>query len=202
MVGHNVHTSFCSGEAIGLCFGLMHPRRLWILAAVLAAFAGQAAVVYKWTDSNGLVHYSDQPVPGAEKIVTNGGSLNGIASVSSVGTAAATSAQKPAVRGITYNRFAITSPTPDQAFFGNEDVGVHLALEPDLLPGQSITWHLNGKELEDKGSSATQFSLQHLDRGTYVIAATITDQKTGSSQTTDSVNFFVRQPSELSPQRK
>lgn len=159
-------------------------------------------MVYKWTDSNGLVHYSDQPVPGAEKMVTNGGSLNGMASVSSAGTPAAAGAQKPAVSGISYSRFAITSPTPDQVFFGDETIGVHLALEPDLMPGQSITWHLNGKELEDQGTAATQFTLPHLGRGTYVIAATITDQKTGSSQTTDSVNFFVRQPSELSPQHK
>jgi Domain of unknown function (DUF4124) len=180
----------------------MHLRRLWILPAVLAALAGQAAVIYKWTDSSGLVHYSDQPVPGAEKIITSSSSLNGMASGSPAGTAAGASEQKPAVPGSAYNRFAITSPVPDQTFFGDEAIGVNLALEPDLKPGQSITWHLNGKELEDQGPAATQFTLPHLDRGTYVIAATITDQKTGSSQTTDSVNFFVRQPSGLSPQHK
>jgi hypothetical protein len=180
----------------------MHPRIFWILPAVLAAFAGQAAVIYKWTDPSGLVHYSDQPVPGAEKIITSGSSLNGMTSGSRQAAAGGTSAQKPPVPGSAYNRFAITSPAPDQTFFGDEAIGVHLALEPDLRPDQSITWHLNGKELEDQGPAATQFTLAHLDRGTYVIAATITDQKTGSSQTTDSVNFFVRQPSELSPQHK
>jgi hypothetical protein len=159
-------------------------------------------VIYKWTDSGGLVHYSDQPVPGAEKIVTSGSSLNGMTSTASSGTAAGASAQKPAVPGSALTRFSITSPAADQTFFGDETIGVHLALEPELKPDQSITWHLNGKELEDQGSSATQFTLPHLERGTYVIAATITDQKTGSSQTTDSVNFFVRQPSELSPQHK
>ena len=178
----------------------MHPRRLWILPAVLAAFAGQAAVVYKWTDSSGLVHYSDQPVPGAEKIITSGSSLNGMSSPASPGKAAAASAQKPAAPGLAYSRFSITSPSADQTFFGDETIGVRLALEPDLKPDQSITWHLNGKELEDQTS--TQFTLPHLDRGVYVIAATITDQKTGSSQSTESVSFFVRQPSELSPQHK
>jgi len=180
----------------------MHPRRLWILPAVLAAFAGQAAVIYKWTDSSGLVHYSDQPVPGAEKIITSGAPNGGTAASASTGTAAGTSTQKSTVAGIAYDQFAITSPAPDQTFFGDESIGVHLALVPDLKPDQTITWHLNGKELEDQGPGATQFTLPHLDRGTYVIAATITDQKTGSSQTTDSVNFFVRQPSELSPQHK
>jgi Domain of unknown function (DUF4124) len=180
----------------------MHPRSLWILTALLATFAGQAAVVYKWTDSSGLVHYSDQPVPGAEKIVTSSSSLNGMTSAGGAQTAPGASPQKPAAPGAGFSRFAITSPAPDQTFFGDETIGAHLALEPELAPNQTITWHLNGRELEDAGSSAIQITLPHLDRGSYVIAATVTDQKTGSSQTTDSVNFFVRQPSELSPQHK
>jgi len=173
-----------------------------MLSGLLAVYAGHAAVVYKWTDPTGLVHYSDQPVPGAEKIVTSSSALNGMASGARTATAAGTSAPKPAVAALGFNRFSITSPAPDQTFFGDETIGVHLALEPDLTPDQSITWHLNGKELADMGPTATQFTLPHLDRGTYVLAATVTDQKTGSSQTTDSVNFFVRQPSELSPQHK
>jgi len=28
--------------------------------------AAHALVVYKWTDAQGVVHFSDQPVPGAE----------------------------------------------------------------------------------------------------------------------------------------
>jgi hypothetical protein len=39
-----------------------------------------------------------------------------------------------------------------------------------------------------------------LDRGTYALAATITDQQTSESETSNSVTFFVRQPSSLSPQ--
>jgi hypothetical protein len=181
----------------------MHPWRPWIVLASLAAFAGQAAVVYKWTDSDGVVHYSDQPVPGAEKIFT----------ASSAGAGAASSARatpdpqsqgakKVTAPGLSYSQFAITSPVADQTFFGDELVGVHLALEPSLKTDQTITWHLNGKQLDDQGPTATQFALPHLDRGTYVIAATITDQQTGESISTDSVSFFVRQPSELSPQHR
>jgi hypothetical protein len=143
--------------------------------ACLAAFGGQAAVVYKWTDADGVVHYSDQSVPGAEKIYTSEAS------------------------GLGYVTFAIISPTPDQTFFGDEVVAVNLSLEPGLKPEQTITWHLNGKELDDTSS---HFALPHLDRGAYVIAATITDQASGESRTSDSVTFYVRQPSELSPQHK
>jgi len=43
-------------------------------------------------------------------------------------------------------------------------------------------------------------ALPRLDRGTYALAATITDQQTSESETSNSVTFFVRQPSSLSPQ--
>jgi hypothetical protein len=175
-----------------------------VLASSLAAFAGQAAVVYKWTDSDGIVHYSDQPVPGAEKIFTASSPTPGGGSASSARPAspAGSPPKKTVAPGLNYNQFSITSPLPDQTFFGDDVISVHLALDPALKPDQTITWHLNGKQVEDLGPTATQFALPHLDRGTYAIAATITDQTTGQSSSTDSVSFFVRQPSALSPQHQ
>jgi hypothetical protein len=172
--------------------------------ASLAAFAGQAAVVYKWTDSDGIVHYSDQPVPGAEKIFTASSPTTGGGSASSSRPAspAGPPPKKTVAPGLNYNQFSITSPLPEQTFFGDDVISVHLALDPALKPDQTITWHLNGKQVEDLGPTATQFALPHLDRGTYAIAATITDQTTGQSSSTDSVSFFVRQPSALSPQHQ
>jgi hypothetical protein len=180
----------------------MHPWKPWIVLAAFAACVGQAAVVYKWTDPDGVVHYSDQPVPGAEKIFTSASSGAGgtaSASASRSGASGAATAKKNAAPGLAYSLFSITSPTPDQSFFGDDVISVHLALDPDLRPGHTITWHLNGQQLDDVGPIPTQFSLPRLDRGTYVIAATITDRQTGESSSTDSVSFFVRQPSALSP---
>jgi hypothetical protein len=176
-------------------------HRTWIaFLAALSAFAVQAAVVYKWTDSDGVVHYSDQPVPGAQKITTDGGSAAAAAST-------ATNPQqpqdpKPEPAGLGYTESTITSPTPEQTFFGDEAVSVRLTLEPGLKPNHTITWHLNGRELDDQPPTATQFTLPHLDRGTYAIAATVKDQETGESESTASVTFYVRQPSALSPQHK
>ena len=174
------------------------------MLASLAAFAGQAAVVYKWTDSDGVVHFSDQPVPGAEKIFTASGSSTGGGSVSSARQAnpVAPSPRRNAATGLGYTQLSITSPVPDQTFFGDDVISAHLALDPSLKPGQTVTWHLNGKQLDDQLPTATQITLPHLDRGTYAIAATVTDPATGESASTDSVNFFVRQPTELGPQHK
>jgi hypothetical protein len=177
----------------------MHLRKSWFVLAALAALAAQAAVIYKWTDADGVVHYSDQAGPGAEKIYT--------ASAPSAGVpAAARSVAPPAPKrviqdGLNYTEFAIASPAAEETFFGDKQVNVRLILVPGLKPNQSITWHLNGKQLDDSVNS-TSFVLPRLDRGTYAIAATITDQQSGESQTCSNVTFFVRQPSELSPQHK
>jgi hypothetical protein len=168
--------------------------------AGFAAFGGQAAVVYKWTDADGVVHYSDQSVPGAEKIYTASGPGSSSRGAASSDSSSAPGAKKEAP-GLGYTEFAITSPTPEQTFFADEVVAVNLTLMPALKPEQTLTWHLNGKQLDDEGSG-THFTLPRLDRGAYVIAATITDQATGDSRTSDSVTFYVRQPTELSPLHK
>ena len=156
-------------------------------------------MVYKWTDADGVVHYSDQSVPGAQKIYTATSTTASTPAGATAGPAApdshGTGATKAAA-ALGYTEFAITSPAPDQTFYGDEAVGVRLTLEPDLKPNQVITWHLNGKQLEQ---GSTQFGLPRLDRGTYILAATITDQGSGESRTSDSVTCFVRQPSELGP---
>ncbi len=175
----------------------MHLWRLGIALPLIAAFAAEAAVVYKWTDSDGVVHYSDQSVPGAERVVTSSSSANGVGGPTSAPAAAA-----PAKSPLNYQVMTIDSPANEQSFFGNDAVPVHLHLEPALQPDQTITWHLNGKPLEDRAADAVTISLEGLTRGTYAVAATVTDMQSGQSQSTDSVTFYVKQPSLLSPQHK
>jgi hypothetical protein len=167
--------------------------------AALAAFAAQAAVIYKWTDSDGVIHFSDQPVPGAEKIST--GATN-TATSGSTGNAEAPAEGEQKTGALDYSEFSITSPTPGQTFFGDETISANLSLSPNLKGGQTVAWHLSGADLSDQGPTATAITLPHLDRGTYTIDATVTDRATGQSRSSDSVTFYVRQPSELSPQHQ
>lgn len=178
----------------------MHPRKLWLAVALLTAVTGQAAVVYKWVDADGVVHYSDQASPGAEKIYTSAPNI--ASSPRGQTTRSGQLAPPKPVAGVpNYSDFSITAPIDNQTFFGDEVIAVHLSLAPQVRPNQAITWHLNGKQLEFP-PDAISFSLPHLDRGTYALAATITDQQTGESQTSNTVTFYVRQPSALSPLHK
>lgn len=172
------------------------------MTGLLAAFAVQAAVIYRWVDADGVVHYSDQASPGAEKIFTSSSTSAGSATAArpSAGSQAVSTAGA-ATTGLGYSEFSITSPVNDQTFFGDDVIAAHLSLAPSLKPNQSIAWHLNGKQL-DAAPDAVAFPLPHLDRGTYALAVTITDQGTGESQNSNSVTFYVRQPSALAPQHK
>jgi Domain of unknown function (DUF4124) len=177
----------------------MHPRQTWLAIGLLAAFTVQAAVIYRWVDADGIVHYSDQSSPGAEKIVTGTSSGPAAQGARNASTPSVQAPQRSTGGGLNYAEFSITSPASEQVFFGDDIVAVHLSLNPSLRPNQSITWHLNGKQL-DFPPDAVSFALPRLDRGTYALAATITDQQTSESETSNSVTFFVRQPSALSPQ--
>ena len=151
--------------------------------------------MYKWTDEKGVVHFSDQPVAGAEKVQT--GSPN----VSHLGAAPAAPPQaqpaKPRLR-LGYRDLSIVSPTAEQTFF-SESVPVHLNLEPGLGAGHVITWVLNGAALEPH-QGQDSFMIDELPRGTYNLTATITDPETKESVSTTPVTFYVHQPSLLAPQ--
>ena len=177
----------------------MHPRQSWLALGLLIAVSVQAAVIYKWVDADGVVHYSDQASPGAEKIVTGTSSTGSAAGARTSTGPSPQMPQQAAQKGLNYSEFTITSPVPDQSFFGEDVVAVHLMLAPSLRPNQAITWHLNGKQL-DTPPDEISFALPRLDRGTYVLTASITDQQTGESQSSNGVTFFVRQPTTLAPQ--
>jgi len=175
----------------------MHICRCAIALGLLAASFAQGAAVYKWIDADGVVHYSDQPEPGSEKIYTDTAPTGFVADKSSSGTSQP-AAKNPA--GANYQRFDIASPAASQGFYA-EPVPVRLELVPGLRAEHSLAWSLNGKALDDQANS-TQFVLDELPRGTYVLTATITDASTNQTAFVQSVTFYMQQPSKLFPQHK
>jgi uncharacterized protein DUF4124/Big-like domain-containing protein len=176
----------------------MHLRRTWIALGLSALIsAAPAAVVYKWVDADGVVHFSDQPVPGAEKITTSGGSTRGI--LSAPMPSGGSLAEKPKPRPAQH--VSISSPAPDQTFTGGEQVSASLSVDPSLTPSQTVSWTLNGAQVGEN-SNATQLSLPDLPRGTYTLTATVSDSVSGESISADPVTFNVVRPSVLSPQHK
>jgi hypothetical protein len=183
----------------------MHTCRSWILvgacASWLVPFAAQALVVYKWTDAQGVVHFSDQPVPGAEKVLTT--SAPDHAGILGPGGARSPQpATQKTDKALSSARISIASPAPEQTFTGGESVPVSLSVDGDLKPSWTVSWSLNGAQVQGQAPTATAFTLTDLARGVYTIEATITDAATGESKAADAVTFNVVRPSLLSPQHK
>lgn len=177
----------------------MHLLRRLIALGLFAAVAAQAAVVYKWTDADGVVHFSDQPEPGAEKIYTSSEALNR-ATPTRAGPGAGARPQKVIKPGLTYTVFSISSPSAEQTFI-DEPVPVRLDLTPQLQRGHRLTWHLNGQAIADQQDNL-QFSLSDLPRGAYTLSATIEDPENQESASAATVSFYVKQPTVLGPQHK
>ena len=180
----------------------MRHLRIWIAFGLLAAFAGNAAVIYKWTDAQGVVHFSDQPVPGAEKIEVGAAPRVGTFGEKPPPPPGRTAEKPNPTKPADYTQFVLSAPAPEQVFFNDEPVNAHLNLDPGLLPNHVITWYVNGSALGDQASDAVSILLKQLPRGAYTISASVSDAVTGESRNSDTVNFFVREPSTLAPQHK
>lgn len=184
----------------------MHLRHLstGLSLALFCLSQAGAATVYKWTDSNGVIHFSDQPAPGAERIITQSGPRVSQGQLPSSPRQAAASRRssaktEPNDTAVDYSEFEIESPQPDQTFT-DQSVSVRLRLEPDLKPGHLLSLYLNGKLVENQSPKSTQFTLNELPRGSYQLVASVMDAASGETKTTTPVTFNVQRPSILSPQ--
>ena len=174
----------------------MHLLQRLLALGLLATSTAQAAVVYKWVDADGIVHFSDQPVPGSEKIVTSAApGRMGTVPVAAPLPGEQAGEQRPAIPAV----FAILSPNAEQTFV-NEPVPVRLDLQPPPSQDAVLSWTLNGQVLA--GQSESQFTLPNLPRGAYNLTATLVDPDTRQAIKSTSVTFYVQQPSLLSPQHK
>lgn len=183
----------------------MYPRTSWIVIGLIAAITAQAGTIYKWTDADGVIHFSDQPHPGATKVETSG-TMSTYSGAAASGTARpptpppAAGQKNPDEHG--YQILALSSPAKEQSFFNDDPVGASLALSPGLKDGHTVTWRLNGSPLPDQAPTATQISLTGLARGEYSVSATVNDVATGETWSTEAVTFYVKQPTALGPKSR
>ncbi|MDE1922009.1 MAG: DUF4124 domain-containing protein [Gammaproteobacteria bacterium] len=177
----------------------MHHWRPLFALGMFVCTACPAAVIYKWTDASGIIHYADQPVPGAQRIeIVADVPTHGTPSPPAETAAPSRPSAPPAV--VPYTAFAITSPAPEQAFV-SIDVPVQLSLQPKLQPAHALVWTLNGSTLT-ADAGLTSFSLADLPRGAYTLSAAIVDRASGTTQNSASVIFYVHRPSLLMPHHK
>ncbi|HEY7757778.1 MAG TPA: DUF4124 domain-containing protein [Burkholderiales bacterium] len=172
-------------------------------AAILGALlllglsAAQAAKIYKWTDPQGKVIYSDRPRPGAVEIEVP----TEPAGIVPVPPRDAAQPGQPASRPAAYRTLKVVSPADQQVL---ENIGglvnVSLSVDPSLqvAEGHAIRLRLDGRTLDTRYPGA-EIALSNVERGEHTLAAEVVDRAGAVLIVSAAVAFTLHEPSSQTP---
>jgi hypothetical protein len=165
------------------------------------ALTASATEVWRWKDANGVVHYSDSPVPGAERVSTGPAPKPG-ANTPPVSRSVRQADNAPPTAAPRYTRCEVTKPANDLTFRGEEPITASVAIEPMLQPGHRIEVTLNGSVYPQWTGATTTYTFAGLYRGSYALAVRVLDANGATACAGPAINFYIQQPTLLSPARQ
>lgn len=167
--------------------------RIWISTFVLFCCTASYAEVYTWTDSNGVVHFSDRPASGAKRV-----ELPAVQSYTSppASTLLPTPKLGPteATQPVGYDSLQIVDPPPNTTFRNVDgNVSVSVNIRPDLHEGDRIQLLLDGTVL-GQPQRETAFLLTDLDRGEHQIVAQVVNGQGSVMKSSEPLSLYMMQP--------
>ena len=166
------------------------------IAFIATAAAGIVlAQAYKWTDEDGVVHFSDRPQEGAEEIVLPEAPRRPAppprTASSTAEDAEGTAPAEAAV--FRYESLTIGSPLAEETLWNIEGVlNVTLNLQPALQPGHRIRVFFDG---QPRFVNRTSFQIDQVYRGVHNIQAEIVDESGNMMIRSMPNRFYVQQNS-------
>jgi len=172
-------------------------RTLAFTLLSLACSIALAATVYRWVDDDGVVHYSDQPHPNAEKLQVHAAQTYkpSAADTAAAAGGGASSGAAPAP----YRGCAIMQPQDGQNFANVDSLTVVVQTDPVLHQGDKVYVTVDGQALNGGNPTGSQFVLSPVDRGTHIAQAQVKDASGAVQCQTPPVTFEVHQASILNP---
>lgn len=177
-------------------------KRAALLIAVMLFLPVQAQDIYRWVDQNGVIHYSDQPHDGAEKVT-----IRPAQSYESTLKATPEGFDPAAVgtseESLSYTMIRIVSPPEGEAIWATGGVfTVEVETVPALQPGHGITLTLNGNEMPGMPVATTRIGVTGLIRGEHTLQAAVVDASGQMQIFSPEIKFNVLQASVNQPQRQ
>jgi len=172
-------------------------RVIWIL--LLIATAAARADVYKSTNADGEVVYSDTPTRGAEHLK--------MPALPSYTPPPVRTISRPAhtlVQQITYERFTLSSPANEAIIRNNlGSVVMETVLTPALMSslGHRIQYYLDGVA-QGASIDAATLTLSNVDRGEHQLSASVLDATGKVLIATVETTVFVKRASKLHGDRQ
>lgn len=176
-------------------------RPILLIAALLLAQLATAQV-YRWVDEDGVVHYTDRPVEGAEVVElpeSKSTTLRKPAPVLQDRPAAGQ--QEGAREGDTaYRSFRIVQPTDEETLWNiGATLDVTLSLTPPLQPGHEIEVWFDGSVVESREPASLSFTIPEVFRGTHNLWARVLDPQGQVLIQSNEITFYVQQTSVINP---
>jgi hypothetical protein len=148
-------------------------------------------------DESGQTHYTDVPVPGAERIELLGGEA--IPAPSPRAGTAQTAPAEAAPATVPYRRFVVVQPAQQQTLWNIGAVlNVQVDIDPPLQQGHHIDVFLDGQRI-NTGATSTEFTVPEVYRGVHTMQAVIADSNGKDLVRSLAVTFMVQQTSILNP---
>ena len=170
----------------------MDMRPFLVLLGLLATTA-VTAEVWRWVDENGVVHFSDTPREGAERIdVSESRQSTGARMYRDAPSASRGDGEQPAEdEPFKYDSLTISSPGPEETLWNIEGtLSVSLALNPGLQSGHQVRVYLDG---EPRMVNSMSFTIDEVWRGVHNLQAEVLDE-TGRLMIRSQPNrFYVQQ---------
>jgi hypothetical protein len=157
-----------------------------------AAPSGQTTL-YKWVDADGVTHYSDHPVTGAEEV-----HVSGAQTYQSRGNSAPAKPKAPKQVPFTYRRIEVIRPQAGETIFNpGGQIEAAAGVDPGLYPGHQMWFVLDGNRLSDPAPDFTASLPVH--RGTHTVAVVVTDEQGREVISSAPLQFFIRETSIATP---
>jgi len=169
----------------------METRAIIAVFALLAA-AAASAEVWRWVDDDGVVHFSDTPVEGAERIdVSESRQSTGARLYRDAAPAAADGEEAAEEEAFKYQDLTITSPVAEETLWNIEGrLSVSLSVSPGLQTGHRVRVYHNG---EAQMVNSLNFTLDEVWRGTHNLQAEVLDETGRLMIRSQASRFYVQQ---------
>ncbi len=159
------------------CYANHMLKRIFVGFGVTLLAGSVLAQAYRWVDEDGVVHFSDRPVAGAEQIELPATQPNAVprrqrAAPTTRNTSAEPAAEQPP---FSYDSIEISAPAAEETLWNIAGIlNVNLGLQPALRPGHQIRVYFDGEPRTTVNS--TSFQLDEVWRGAHNIQAEVLDE--------------------------
>lgn len=166
--------------------------KIIILFGLMSIFFSVHSQIYKWTDSSGQVHFSDEPHPGAQSVdlpPPQTFSSPPIQKNKTTNINEQDKTQKP----VDY-KIQIVQPEPQATIRNNQGyVPIVVQTDPELKDGAKLQVMYNGQPL-GKPSTSTSFTLRDVYRGSHTVSAKVIDANGKEISQAEPVTFYMHRP--------